>query len=186
MKFSEKLEANWKARKWPLVKDLDEDTYSLFTTKDIHGNVRNSYWCLTEQGALYSGIADLAYRPENIDSKNLQIIRTIDPMELMGPGYELGQKVRILPNAKEECEKWDIFWSENHQLMLEDGVGAYSGTKDAALKLFYKDDDKWACFPPSALEPYFDEEMVETVKIGEVTYNKAEFEEAVKNLKPVK
>jgi len=184
MKFSEKLEANWKAGKYTLVKDLADGEFALFTTKDQRGSVRNTLWTSQEKDTLFAHTQDVTIDKSELDKMNLKIIRTIDPMELMGSGYEEGQKVRILPNAKEECEKYELGWPIDKARMAEDGWGYMEAHYSFTYEVRTKDRSKRFTFPPSAIEPYFEDE--ETVKIGEVTYNKAEFEEAVKNLKPIK
>jgi len=186
MKFSEKLEANWKAGKYTLVKDLADGEFALFTTKDQRGSVRNTLWTSQEKDTLFAHTHDVTIDKSELDKMNLKIIRTIDPMELMGSGYEEGQKVRILPNAMELCEKAGLggFINVDKQLAVKDGFGFFKLTAGLSYGIYNKDKGNWFNFPPSAIEPYFEDE--ETVKIGEVTYNKAEFEEAVKNLKPIK
>lgn len=184
MKTSEKLEANWKAGLYTMVKDLDEDTYALFTTKDESGNVRNSYWKRTEEEALFSGVEALAYILGSLGAKNLQIIRTIHPSELMGPGYEVGQKVRIKPNAKEECLKNGLQWTlaDEKEELIKKGYGFIKERQgqDWLLEGGYEG----LMFSVTAFEPYFEDE--EVTEIDGVKYSKADIEALVKSAKDLK
>jgi hypothetical protein len=191
MKFSEKLEALWKAGKWPLVKDTERNQFTLFTTKDLQGHLRRSNFSGTEREALYQHVGKYGLRPESIDElaeeDNWQIIRTIDPMELMGSGYEKGQKVRILPNAKEECEKVGIVWFDQSMgKMLKHKVGDFQALESGAarVRLQIGSTGYSYIFPLSAIEPYFEDE--EVTEIGGVKYSKADIEALVKSAKDLK
>lgn len=184
MKTSEKLEANWKAGLWTEIKN-GHGEYRLITMKNKYGGFYATF-PQDENGSWANHCATATLSPEYIDTRDWQIIRTIHPSELMGPGYEAEQKVRIKPNAKEECEKGDYAWHLEKQKMFEDGFGYVKCGKKSYLDIWNKNRSNWFIFPPTAIEPYFeDEEEKETIEIGGSKYLKREFEEAVKNLKPL-
>lgn len=187
MKFSEKLEANWKVGKYTLVKDLHDGEFALFTTKDRRGSIRNTLWASQEKDTLFDHTHDVTIDKSELDKMSLQIIRTIDPMELMGPGYEEGQKVRILPNAKEECEKSGVHWNRWRDELAKRGYGFINMRVGSDWALDSMNcTDTWI-FPASTIEPYFEDE--EVTEIAGVKYSKADIEALVKSakdLKPIK
>lgn len=63
MKISEKLEANWKAGLYTLVKNTAHNQFTLFTTKDRDGDLRRSDWRCSENYALYSDVDGIGIRP---------------------------------------------------------------------------------------------------------------------------
>lgn len=56
---------------------------------------------------------------------------------------------------------------------------------DSSVVIFEKDKKNYWTFPLWAIAPAIEEESKETIKIGDQTYFKSEFEEATKNLKPI-
>lgn len=186
MKTSEKLLTNNSVGLWTMVKDLEQDLYALFTTKDGNGEIRCSGWHDSTQEAIYYAGALPGHSESYIDSMNLQIIRTIHPSELMGPGYEIGQKVRIKPNAKEECEKYNLGWPEAKARMAEEGWGSAGRyVCIATLDLQNKEKSDYFTFPFTALEPYFEDETGVT-EIAGIKYRKADIEALVKSAKDLK
>ena len=182
MKTSEKLYANWKAGLWTEIKN-GQGKYRLITMKTGDGafhstypQAKNDFWA--------NFCATNVLTPEYIDSRDWQIIRTIHPSELMGPGYEVGQKVRIKPNAKEKCLKEQMGWNEDRIKMFNDGFAFACNSDWTCWRLKCKDQERFTTFPATALEPYFEDE-IETIEIGGKKYSKAEFEKAVKDLKPL-
>lgn len=182
MKTSEKLEANWKAGLWTEIKN-GQGKYRLITMKTEDGRFHATYaW---EEPSWPDMLTGKPLTPEYIDSRDWQIIRTIHPSELMGPGYEMGQKVRIKPNAKEECEKAKFVWNQEKRQMAEDGFGLIKAMNNGLYLVWNKDESNFWSFPPSALEPYFEDEAGVT-EIAGVKYRKADIEALVKSAKDLK
>ena len=182
MKTSEKLYANWKAGLWTEIKN-GQGKYRLITMKTGDGafhstypQAKNDFWA--------NFCATNVLTPEYIDSRDWQIIRTIHPSELMGPGYEVGQKVRIKPNAKELCVGSKI-WKWNMSDMIEDGIGFIKEVCGNDWDVWSKDKKDWFTFPTTALEPYFEDET-EVTEIAGVKYSKADIEALVKSAKDLK
>ena len=183
MKTSEKLETNWKAGLWTEIKN-GQGKYRLITMKTedgrfhaTHPQADNDFWI--------NRCVPIFLAPEYIDSRDWQIIRTIHPSELMGPGYEVGQKVRIKPNAKEECEKLRISWADDKTRTAEDGLGFIKEAWGHDWIVWNKNKKDWFTFPASALEPYFEDETGVT-EIAGIKYRKADIEALVKSAKDLK
>lgn len=184
METSQKLLAHHKVGKFTLV-ESSGGGFRLITFITPNGNFVCTYPKPTEAEAL-KGVSASSLTPEYIDSRGWKIIRTVDPMELMGGGYEKGQKVRILVDAKDLCLKHNLSWNGYKESMLEDGFGFIKGLSGSDWAVFNKDKSDYFAFPPSAIEPYFDEEVTE---IAGVKYSKADIEALVKSakdLKPIK
>lgn len=165
MNFSKKLRENYRCGKCTIVQNEFED-YNIFSTPNADGELRQSEWndtiekCKEEIGT---------YDPDtdrDIDNfsehYSWRIIGTIDFSELGGEGYKEGEKVRILRDAKEKCEKSGLSWSDDKEKRSKAGWGFITGKEGSNYLV-----DGWT-FPASALEPFLEEEKVEEMTAEEI------------------
>lgn len=169
-----------KCGKMPVLQDKDKQ-YCILSTPDGDGDLRMSLWCYTIERCMETIGDDCGCNKDAINSSDWTIVKTIDFASL-GEGYEVGEKVRILPNAKEECGKTECGWDKKREEIANKGYGIISGIAGADY-LLKSEDGYCRVFSRTCLEPYFEDEVKETIKIGESVYDKKEFEEAVKDLK---
>ena len=186
MKTSEKLAAYHKVGKFTLVENSSAK-FRLVTFRTADGGFVCTYAKKSEAEALEAPPTSVL-QSEYIDSRDWKIIRTVDPMELMGPGYDKGQKVTILPNAKEECVGLGLGWNPRMTMMLKDGFGFIKQVNSWVYLVWNKERSDYWNFPKTALEPYFEDE-IETIEIEGKTYSLSDIGELVQkaeNLKPIK
>ena len=142
---------NWEKGYYSLVKNKD-GRYCLFSTKDSDGDLRYSGWWTTEKQVLkyFSDGNGYIKKRFNDFSKadSWQLVRTIHPNELMGEGFKVGDRVKILPNAKEECEKYSLSFFGERQKVADKGFGKITNIGSLDYKI-----DGWI-FPLTALAPY--------------------------------
>lgn len=179
MKLSEKLLTNYRCGKMTVVQDNNNKLYCIFSTPDSDGGLRESDWDITIEGCMQSVGNYHGNTKRNIDEQNWSIIKTIDFASL-GEGYRKGERVRILPNAKEECEK-GAMWDDDMAQMIKDGCGFIAEKNGGDWGVWNKDRSGWFYFPCTCLEPYFEDK--ETIKIGNRTYDKGEVEKALSGIK---
>jgi len=161
MKLSEKLEANFQAGLFTMM--TREDCWvNLFSTRSWDGSLRNSGWFFTEGEAIKSQGSNCGYSTGSIDvlvkRDNWSIFRTIHPTELLPCDYKKGDKVRIKANTKEMCERVGLSWGGNMGQMLKDGFGFIKDRVGTDWEIWDKKEVGWYIFPPSVLEPYFEDE----------------------------
>jgi hypothetical protein len=118
----------------------------------------------------------------SIDESNFKDWEIVDAFDFEQPSFKGIDKVLILPNAKEECEKEDMDWNEKKEEMVG-GVFEVKKVFITYCNVWNKDKSDYWSFPKSCLSYPFEE--IETIKIGNKEYDKKEFEEATKNLKPI-
>ena len=107
LSLSQQLQYNWERGFYSVVQDSTK-RYSLFTTKDEQGGIIHSPFfffkedCLTNLGTMGSMV-----EKEEIKNYEWKIVDTIHPSELMGKGFQVGDKVTI-PTSKEPEDVYEI------------------------------------------------------------------------------
>ena len=115
--LTSQLEYNWERGFYSVVQDSTK-RYSLFTTKDEQGGIIHSPFfylkedCLTNLGTMGSMIDE-----ELVKSWEWKIVDTIHPSELMGKGFQVGDKV--MADGKEGTIR--LTTNNNSYLVLLDG-----------------------------------------------------------------
>ena len=127
--LTSQLEYNWERGFYSVVQDSTK-RYSLFTTKDEQGGIIHSPFfylkedCLTNLGTMGSMIDE-----ELVKSWEWQIVDTIHPLELMGKGFQVGDKVCF--NINRLKGKTGLI------------VGDNEGTFPASYNILIGDDAEW-------------------------------------------
>lgn len=183
MNFYDKLMTNYRCGKCTVVKN-DRGQFCTFSTPYSSGNLREGRWCGSEEEAMkHIGYFDGLIK-ETIDKlskkEDWQIVKTIDFSDLGGEGYRVGEKVRILPDARKVNEKKGVDFASGMDAMVEDGYGYLSVVESGRLCILNKGrSDRWY-FTPSSVEPFLEEDEILEVSIDEVA---DKFGVEVKNLK---
>uniref|UniRef100_A0A6H1ZGR0 Uncharacterized protein n=1 Tax=viral metagenome TaxID=1070528 RepID=A0A6H1ZGR0_9ZZZZ len=143
-----------------LVKNEDDEV-KIFSTETSDGNVRSSDWCVSEKKALDS-LGCTSYSKSEIDEyskkNNWQIVRPIHVTEILpGRGFKEEEKVKILPNAKEECENLKIGWNGQMNQMVKDGYGYFHSHNGLNLRIWNKDKSDYWIFYPTTIAPIIKE-----------------------------
>ena len=153
-----------------LLKDNDGDL-AVFSNETSDGKVRCSGWRDSEKRAM-DYIGNLSFSKSQIDEyskkNNWQIVRPIHVTEILsGRGFKEGEKVKILPNAKEEREKVGIYWTDEKEQMAKDGYGYFVSYFGSNFCIQNKDKTDYWSFPPTAIAPILER------KTKEVTLDEA-------------
>lgn len=161
--FYEKLLKNWECGLFTLIKYCGKGSYSkgyrVLSTRTSTGNFRSSGFKETEQGAI-SDIGSTFFEKGEIEEHskkhNWIIIRTIHLSELMGKGYDVGDKVRIRKTGE---------------------IETITGTNYSEGYPYETDDESYSL---NQIEPYFEEEEMVTIQISKKSL------EGIKNYKIIK
>uniref|UniRef100_A0A6M3KY40 Uncharacterized protein n=1 Tax=viral metagenome TaxID=1070528 RepID=A0A6M3KY40_9ZZZZ len=165
-----------------LVKNEDDEV-KIFSTETSDGNVRSSDWCVSEKKALDS-LGCTSYSKSEIDEyskkNNWQIVRPIHVTEILpGRGFKEGEKVKILPNAKEEREKVGIYWTDEKEQMAKDGYGYFVSYFGSNFCIQNKDKTDYWSFPPTAIAPILERKTKEVTLEEALELLKKEYGEDV-------
>ena len=158
--FYEKLLKNYETGKATVIKGRNNE-YSIFTTLNDKGCIRKYDWGISIDKVIE--IINLYFCSEEeinecSENENWKIVKTIDAVEFFGQdGFKKGDKVRILPNAKEECKKSDLSWSEVKQKMVDSGFGYFYERNGDAYLIKDEKGENWL-FPRQCVEYYFEED----------------------------
>lgn len=136
-KLYDQLLYNWERGFYSVVKDKDDD-YQVFSTKDSDGYFRGSdSWETKEEASRYIG--EVCYSPEEIEADSdyykWQIVDTIHPSELMGKGFQVGDKVIF------EGHEWEYLGANGGKaiIMTRDQRYISSGSHAMTMNVVYKD-----------------------------------------------
>ena len=164
MNLREKLDIIHNVGRWTMLMD-DEGEFCLFSTRDEDGNLRDSGWWKTKKEAIECQRGFCGYLPEDFDyyakEENWRIVRTGTPEEFDNvEGYKEEDKVRIVG---------------------KDSVRFIKGKSGGDWRIWNKDRTNWIFLPPSAIEPYFEDEEEE--EMVEVKISKSTLKTALEELK---
>jgi len=96
MTLQQQLEYNWERGFYSVVK-TEKGNYVIFSTKNHEGELRCSLVSQTKEGAINTiGIeGSVAFATADVNLSGWKIVDTIHPSELMGKGFQVGDKVEV-------------------------------------------------------------------------------------------
>lgn len=106
MTLQQQLEYFWERGFYSVVKDTEATSlcYFIISTKDENGRFRESEYSQTVEDAKLSIGANPGEKLGYLDyMDNWKIVDTIHPSELMGKGFQVGDKVKV-PRIDGSCE----------------------------------------------------------------------------------
>ncbi len=167
MKFSEKLLKNWECGLYTLIRTC-LDTYIVFSTKYSNTVIRHSgFWSDKNMALEYIGsyTKSLLTIDTSAERDNWKIIKTIHPSELMGKGFEKGQKVRFRKDIDKIFRVHGRNYNDRHMEMVERGYGYFNRYLLGEYTVHGEKHDKYnyETFPIAVIEPCFEES--DTVEI---------------------
>lgn len=164
-----------------VVKNKNKEYQVFIPYKDEDGDYKCSGWYDSITEAKEGAVSCYGYTPEDLKekAKNWQIV---EYYRIPYKKFEVGEKVRILDSVK-ETEDW-----EEGKEYFPNMVGVIKEVYDEKVGLYYfvckegKPNYDWS-IGAEYLAPYIEDKEVETIQIGNNTYNKKEVENALKNVK---
>ena len=150
----------------PIVKNKYGEYCVFSTNKDKYGEYRKSgLWFDKESAIKFIGFV-VGWNKEALDKSIKE-----DDWHIIDWVVRYPEKMthcRLMPNAKDICEKFDYVWNEGREEMLkEDVLEVEEGAFDN-VKVWEKDKSTFWYFPHQAIIPVIVEETIEEMTMDEV------------------
>ena len=154
----------------PIVQD-DEGNYCVFSTdKDNNGCYRKSGFYFDKENAIKHIGRNEGEKKESIDTRIKNQVKNQD-WHIIDWVIRYPEKMthcRLMPNAKEICEKFGYFWNEEMEKMLKEEVLEVAEETNKVLVWQKDKTDDWI-FPLQAIIPVIvGEEPIEEMTLEEI------------------